>query len=433
MLTDEIGYSVVGRGTATFLLGGFVVALAAGGVFLQRSRRPERAGWLVPLAALAAVGVFVFLGERSRRSVPPTVGVAGLAEPIPGRDDAVLTGLFALYHPSSGEVTLGGKEGVNFGLDAEGLEGQARTRVQTDLDTWKWDGLSLPAGARLGPLRTTFKSGRVSATARFGPNGVEGRLGAGAFSGVGDAVIWTRSREALGTRLGADGAFAFGTADVVPAGDYLPGTVLTDRQQRRQAVYRHLLSGTALRHHDAHDLLLAWADPPEVPIVHQEGARRVGGVLLIVPLEFERTPPNTQVVVPRGLSPVRRIIEGHPIAVPQSGAHPIDMRLRFQLPPAVLPLRAERATLFIQARAPFRRLSVVGDYDGRPVPLFQATAPVDPIRIEITDPALLKIDEQGGLYVNVNVAAPVGAAPNDSGWKFESLAIEVVGRTEEKR
>jgi hypothetical protein len=139
------------------------------------------------------------------------------------------------------------------------------------------------------------------------------------------------------------------------------------------------------------------------------------------------------VTVPRGLSPVKRIIDGKPIPVPASGEYAVDMRLRIQLPPAVLPLRVERVTLFVQARAPFRRLSIAGVRDAQLVPLFQATAPVEPIRIEITDASLLRPDEQGGLFVNVVVSAAAGAPANDSGWKFDSISIEVVGRTEESR
>ena len=123
-----------------------LVALIGVGIWVRRSRRPGLVAWLVPFVAVTAVGVFVFLGERSRRAVPPTVGIAALVEPT-DHDTAVATGQYAIYHPTSGTVTLGGREGMQLGLDAEGLEGQPRMRVQTDIDDWHWDGLALPAGA----------------------------------------------------------------------------------------------------------------------------------------------------------------------------------------------------------------------------------------------------------------------------------------------
>src|SRR5262249_8410296 len=76
LLTEEIGYSVVGRGPAALVLGGFLVVLVGIGIGLRRAARPELIGWLGVIAALAAAGVFLVLGERARQAVPPTVGVA---------------------------------------------------------------------------------------------------------------------------------------------------------------------------------------------------------------------------------------------------------------------------------------------------------------------------------------------------------------------
>jgi hypothetical protein len=431
MLAEEIGYSVVGRGTAALILGGFVLALAGLGVWLRRSRRPELVVGLVPLVAAAAAISFVALGEQSRRAVPPTVGLAAIVDPVPGSDEAVVSGLYAVYHPASGPVPLGTRQGAILELDAEGLEGQTRVRVQTDTDAWHWDGLALPAGTRTGAFRATLKTGRVAAVARFGPEGIEGKLNPGRFGGLTDAVVSTQAGELLAVRLGPEGGFGCGSADALPAGQYLPGTVLSDRQQRRQAVYRQLHTGPALRHLEGRNALFVWADVPDlpgVPVAH-EGARVVGSVLLAVPLEFERTPVNTRVTVPRGLVPYKRVADGKQLPATLSAPYPVAMRLRFQLPDSVLPLHIERATLFAQVRAPFRRFSVAGVRDGKPVPLFAADGPVDPVRIDVTDPTLLRLDEQGGLYLEVAVGQAPAGASSDVAWKIESLSLEVVGQT----
>jgi hypothetical protein len=427
LLAEEIGYSVVGGGTAALILGGFVAAIVGLGVGLRRSRRPELTGWLCPAAAAVAAALFVGLGERSRRAVAPTVGVAGVVDPVAATGEANVAGLYALYNPSSGPVEVATRNGSVLGLDVEGLDGQTRVRVQTDTDSWHWEGLSLPAGVRTGPFQTTLKSGRVAAAARFGPDGIEGRLEAGTFRGVGDALVWTAGREPLALRLGPDGSFAATAADVLPPGQYLAGAVLTDRQQRRQALYRQLLAAKSAP--AGRDLLLAWADPDGVVPVHKEGVRVVGSLMLSVPLEFEPTPPDTRVTVPRGFCAYRRVQEGAQMPPTLDGHFPADQRLRFQVPPSVLPLRVERATVFARVRAPSRRVTVAGVAGGRPVPAYQADAPVDPIRVEITDPALLQLDDRGGLLVNVAVGAATPGAASDSVWAIESLAVEVVGRT----
>ncbi len=428
MLAEDIGYTIVGRGTAAFILGGFVAILVGLALASQRFRASTLAGWLGPGAAVIAALCFVALGARSRSAVPPTVGVAGIVDPIPGTGEVAISGTFAVYHPTSGPIALGTQEGAILGLDMEGLDGQMQRRLQTDTNSWHWDGLSVPAGVRTGPFRTSKKA-TVLATARFGPAGVDGILDAGLFKEPTDSIIATHAREPLAVRIEADGSFHCGSEDVLPTGQYLTGTVLTDRQQRRQTVYQQLLTEPRPRYLEGRDLLLAWTDPSELPFIPEEGAKVVGALLLAVPLEFERSPANTQVTVPRGFIPFGRVFNDKSIPVKMEASFPIDMELRFQLPAAVLPLRVERATLFARVSTPSRPFSVYGTANNKPESLFRAEAPTEAIRFEIADPAHLKLDEQGGLHLHVAVGEVMAGARVETPWKIESLALEIVGRT----
>ena len=169
LLADEIGYKVVSRTSVAVVLGGFVAALLAVGLVVRSSRRPELLVWAVPAVVAVATGVLVASGERSRQVVPPTVAVAGLVTPVAGSGEAAASGLFALYNPSSGPVVVGSTDGSLLELDAEGLDGQLRRRVQSDTDRWLWEGLSLPAGVRTGAYRSVVRTGRLTAVGRFGP------------------------------------------------------------------------------------------------------------------------------------------------------------------------------------------------------------------------------------------------------------------------
>src|SRR5207249_3784145 len=74
-LSQEIGYSVVGRGTVGLIFGALLLVTLIGLVSLSPDvrfslsslTRPELLGWLGPAAALAATVIFVALGESSRR------------------------------------------------------------------------------------------------------------------------------------------------------------------------------------------------------------------------------------------------------------------------------------------------------------------------------------------------------------------------------
>ncbi len=428
MLAEEIGYTTLGRGAAAFILGGFLVILIGLALASRRFRASALAGWLGPGAAVSAALFFVALGALSRSAAPPTAGVAGIVDPIPGKDEVVISGTFAVYHPTSGPIALGAQDGAILGLDTEGLDGQMQRRLQTDANSWHWDGLSAPAGIRTGPFRTS-KKGTVRATARFGPSGVDGKLDAGPFKEPTDVIVAAHAREPLAVRIKPDGSFHCGSEDVLPAGQYLPGTVLTDRQQRRQTVYRQLLTEPRPRRLEGRDLLLAWTDPSELPFKPEEGAKVVGALMLAVPLKFERSPANTHVTVPRGFIPFGRVINDKTTSANMGASFPVDMELRFQLPAAVLPLRVDRAALFAQASTPSRPFSIYDTANGKPESLFRAEAPTEAIRIEIADPAILKLDQQGGLHLHVAVGEVAAGAQVDAPWKIESLALEIVGQT----
>ncbi|MFO0797790.1 MAG: hypothetical protein U0804_09945 [Gemmataceae bacterium] len=417
LLDDEVGYAVMGRGTAAVVLGGFLAAVAGIGVGLRRSRRPELVGWLAPVAAAGAAGVFVGHAELTRGGVPPTVAVVAVAEPVSGTDEVTLSGVLAVFQPDPGPVPLAAPRGGSLDLDAAGLEGQTRTRVVTDTDAWHVEGLDLPAGVRTGVFRATTRPGAVTAAVRFGPAGVEGRLTAPGLSAPADALVVSAQRQPLAARFGAEGVFA--TGDDLPPGQLLPGAVLSDRQQRRQAVYRQVLAGPLPPHLDGRDLLLAWADAAAVPFAGRDGGRAVGTILLVTPLTFERTPPGTRVAVPAAFVPVRRPDLGRPTL---DSSAPTEQLLRFQLPPSVLPLEVERAVLRLRVRAPGRRVAVRAGAET----LFVADGPAEPVRVEITDARHLRPDADGGLLLTVSITDP---APAPVPWKIEELGLDVVGRT----
>lgn len=436
LLAAEIGYEVVGRGTATAILAGFVAGVLALGVWLRRSRAPERIGLYGPGIAVAAAGVFVAVGATSRHAVPPTAAVVAVVEVTPENGEAAWRGLFAVYSPTSGTVQLGSERGGTVDLDTIGLEGQARQRIQTDLDAWHWENLTFPAGVRMGPFRSTSRPG-VTAAGRFGPDGLEGRLTTGTFRNPVDALVLTRSGTVVAARVGADGSFRAGSDDILPTGQYLPGAVLSDRQQRRQDVYRSLLARPGPTALGDRDRLFVWAETGDIPFAVGGAERTVGTALLVVPIEFGPPAGGTSVTVPNGFIPYAAVIDGRSVRPTLDQSQPTQMRLRFQLPPSALPLAIERATLRARVRAPARTFSVSALADGQAVALFEAVSPGGPVRVDITDPRLLRTDPAGGLSVDVSVserlgpdgrANPVRHDETAVKWQIEALGLEVVGR-----
>jgi hypothetical protein len=432
VLTEEIGYVVVSRGTAALVFAAFLLIALALVLVLRRSRRSELLGWMGPALALGAAGTFVLLGETSRRAVAPTVAVAQIVDADPGAPEAAVHGLLAVYRPDSGPATLGAGQGGLVELDMSGLEGQPRRLVLTDRGAWHWEHLDLPAGVRLGRFRYTAPTGApLTAVARFGPKGIEGQLAAGPFRGLADALLNPADGRNLAVGVQEDGTFRAGSADVLPGGQFLRGTLLTDQQQRREALYREFLKPRGTGAPEGRDLLLAWAEPIDIHFLLPPEARTVGAALLVVPLEFERPAPGERVTIPGPLVRCRRILRGAPARPTLLSRTGTDMDLRFQLPAAVQPFRVERARLAARIDAPSRLVTVTGQADGKPVDLYRADSPIDPIRVEITDERLLRLDEAGGVRVNFTVSdLPAGGkrSTGDDKWAIEYLELEVTGR-----
>jgi hypothetical protein len=402
---------------------------------LRKSHRPELLGWAGAAAALGAAVAFLALGELSRRAAPATVAVAQVVDVAPGTGEAPVHGLLAVYRPDSGPVQVGAAEGGLFELDTAGAEGQTRRLVLTDLDAWHWEGLALPAGVRFAPFHyTTPTGGRVTAVAHFGPDGVEGKLTAGPFQSPADALLNTPAGRNIAVRLRPDGTFRAGTADVLPSGQFLNEAVLSDRQQRRQELYREFLKRSPNARPRDHNVLLTWADPVDMHFALAPEARTVGGALLVIPLRLEHPAAGGRVTVPGPLVPCRRVVPVGEVDPTLGAQLSADMDLRFRLPASVLPLKVERARLAARIDAPGRQVLITGRAADGLVELYRADSPRGAIRLDLTDERLLRLDDHGGLRLNLSVSEPLGGGGLDLGglsqdrtWAIEYIELEVSG------
>jgi len=437
MLTEEIGYSVVGRGAVMLTFGAFLLSGLALGFALRRSSRPELLGWLGPVAALGAAGVFFLMGESSRRSAPTTVAVGQIVHAVSGKDEAAVSGLLAAYRPESGPIEAGADEGGFFDLDMSGIEGQTRRLVLTGMDAWHWENLTLPAGVRAASFHDSLRIGEpIRVIARFGPEGLEGKI-TGPCQELADAVLSTPGGRNLAIHLGPDGSFSAGSSDILPKGEFLTGAILSDKQQQRQEIYRAFLKRPKIpQSQGGNNVVLAWAKPFDLPFVLAPEARRIGSALLVVPLQLERPAPETAVSIPGPFISYQRILDTGPIRPAMESRNGIEMHLRFQLPREVLPFKAERARLTLKIDAPSRRVTIAGLEDARATPLRTVDSPLDPLRLDITDERLLHLDAEGGLHLNVTIGNTFqgkseAAAPQQvtEKWTIDYLELDVSGRT----
>ncbi len=435
LLSEEIGYSVVSRKTVALIFALALLTALAVGLALRRTRRPELLGWLGPVAAVGAALTFLFLGQQSRRALsPPTVSVvsSGWSMPFPAWEEVPVHGVLAVYQPDSGALEAGVAQGGLFELDAAGLEGQTRRLILTDLDSWHWDHLSLPAGLRFAPFHDTVPTGEpIAAVARCGPEGLEGQLTTGPFLDATDALLTTSWGRNLAIRLRADGKFSAGSQDILPTGQYLAGAVLSDQQQRRQELYRTALKPRAdSGRGEAHNTIMVWTSPVDMHFTLAPGARSTGSALLIMPLRLERPAARERVTIPGPLVSYRRVVPSGLTRPHRDFNQAATMHLRFQIPPELLPLKVERARLVGKIDAPGRRVTVSGRVGNDLVELHKVESPLDPISLEIAEERLLALDPEGGLHLELDVSDMLGGDKDRQSekWIAEYLELEIVAR-----
>jgi hypothetical protein len=430
-LKDEIGYSLVSRNTVALVFVAVLGGALALALALRGYRRPELIGWLGPVAALGGTLALVMLGGSSRRAAPDAVAVAQIVEPALGKEEAAVHGLLAVYRSDSGAVELGTQQGGFFELDTTGTT-QAHRFVMTDMHAWHWDNLQLPTGVRFAPFRYPARlSAPLSATAHFGPRGVQGHISAGPFGELSDAVFSTPGGRNLSARIDADGAFEVRGEDLLAKGQFIAGAVLSDRQRLRQEVLRELLRPQPLgtRQDYPRDLLLAWSKPLDMHLVTPPDARSAGAALLKVPVQWVRSPRGQTVTVPGPFVTYRRIL-GPRLALPTLASHhSADMDLRFQLPASVLPMKVQAARLTVKIDAPAREVVVAGKSPKGVIELERTESPLAAMRIDLSQ-ELLTLDERGGLQLSLAVNDVPGRTKiGEQHWTIEYLDLEVTGQT----
>src|SRR5262249_48197497 len=152
--------------------------------------------------------------------------------------------------------------------------------------------------------------------------------------------------------------------------------------------------------------------------------------LLVVPLRLDRPTTGASVTIPGPLISYRQILNTGPIRPRLEGSFATDLHLRFQLPAAALPFLVEKARLSAKVDAPLRRVVLAGRAGEEQVQLHRVDSPLDPIRIDTTEPRLLRLDDQGGLHLHLIISEELqGAGPKDARevdqkWKIEDLELE---------
>lgn len=445
---EYVGYSVPPRWIVIGLLVGFSGLLAALGTWLWRLNRLELLGAIGPGLALAVSLVLVMIGRAQRQSIPAAVASVQVVQAVPGTDDVRVEGVAGVFSPEAGRGTIKATRGGWLMPDMAGLQGTTRRMVWTDLDVWQWENLPEAAGLRSARfVASQALPERLEAKATFGPNGLTGRLHAASARNPADILLATRDGR-IGVDLRDDGTFAARSDNVFTAEQFLAAGLLSDEQNRRRRTLEDLLTHPERLDFPGEPQLLFWSNPWDLGFRFDEGRRTFGAALVSVPVQLERPPVGTDVALAPPLLPYRAVFG--PDGLAPSGWWDDRRRawvekswhsstwLRFQIPSVLLPVSVQRGRIVVRVSGPVGKLEIAAVKQHTAVPLKSWVDPVGTLTLEITDPELLHVSDDGGLLVRVSggdperpelTASGTGRSTKVSYWQIESLTLDLHVKT----
>jgi len=436
--------------SATLIIGsmcGFLILLAAAGGGLWKWGRLEHFGWCGSLLAIIFAMLFFGVGLSNRHGTSETIADIQLVQAIAGTDDVRAHGAIVVYRPEGGGAQIQTSQGGELVPNLTGESAETSRLVTTDLGTYHWDGLTQPSGLATYQFVASGQDvDRLEARATLDGQGIVGKS-SGKMSTGSDAMVATR-RGRISAQMAEGGNFAARAEDVLEPDQFLNATLLNDVQDRRRRILQQLFSDQRWQSTLDQPHLLVWVNDWEHGFEFGDNLQHQGDTLVIAPLEFSRPPAGTDVAIPSPLLDyaTRRPPDGSPPAgfwddgrqewQPRSSLS--TTWLSVQVPPAFLPLTANKASIEIGVSGLMGQIEILGVKGDEVVSLKTVTDPVGTVVIDIDDPEALTISENGELTLGLSAGVPEDAAAADAGfnadtpansWKVHSLSLRLWGTT----
>lgn len=442
--------------TAALIMGtmaGFLGLLAMAGIVLWKLGRIEHFGWCGSLLAVVFGGVFLSVGLSSRHGTSETIASIQVAQAIGGTDDVRSHGAVAVYRPEGSDSLIQTSHGGELVPDMTGNDGKTSRMVTTDLGAFQWENLSQPPGTGMYPVSTSgSRPDRLEARATAGAEGLVGSCASG-LSGGANALIATR-RGRMSVELSADGSFTASADSVMDEDQYINSALVDDTQERRRRILQTLFRDDTWRNSLEQPQMLTWISGWDHGFEFGDGLERRGDTLLSAPLALTRPETGSEIVIPSPLLDysTRRPPDGSITAgFWDDGRQEWQERssrsttwLNVHVPAAFLPLQVSQLRLEITISGLMGQIEVLGIRDGAAVVLQAVDDPVGTVVIEIDDPTVLAVSENGELALGLTAGiaddeasgagAPGSSFSTDSpaiNWSIESLAVQLRAVTTE--
>ncbi len=432
ILDHQIGYSIPSRSWAGSVLGINALLILVAGCWWMRQRRLEKLAVLIPISAIAATAVLLYVGNRQVRAVPSTVAIGQIVRVYDSVDEANVSTICAIYSQDAADVELVSDYGTmtlpsaayqtggsqTGGTQTGGTQTGGTMRIGwDDSGSSEWKGSLQPPGViRYAQSESTLSlSSPITARGTFDGNGLQARIEGLGSRRCEDGVIVSLPAPATAATISREGdsppEFTAAAEGLLAPDQFIAGAVLSDVQQMRQKVLRQLLVSPQQNPFGSDPSILFWTDPMDVRMEVAERFQHRGTALACLPVLIDRPPSGTSYQIPATFIGVDTYIGSRGFSAvfqPRSGkwsqmSKSAETELVCRFPRSLAPMRLDRLGLQIKINAPSRSLVVKAKVDGQPTEVFRRANPSGTIDVTIDRADALELNEDGTWWMSIGV------------------------------
>ncbi len=435
---SHIGYRISRRLVIGAVLIGMTVLLLLISFLLAHKNQLEKLAPVAILLAVVAGTVLIINGKMDRGRVKLTLSSYQIAVAAPAQHLLALRGFATLFSPQAqgAELTTASafqcNPAITFAKQPHVL------MVALDNGQFQWENLTLPSAATMDiPFNSIRKNNFIAPIiGRFGPLGLQISGRRTLLGQLRDAVIAAPCGVMALVHLG-HGQNLAGHAEILPAGQFVRSALLTRLAQRHNTIESRLFTAGG----PTTPLLMGWRSSVspsvqlarQIPVVFNQ-------TLLVIPVDLQPSVPGTQVAIAwpyLSYSLVSGPGEQAPAPVYDIRNHkwlrdlsaPAKIYIRFQLPPAVLPLKIASAVLTLKVTAPGRPVNVMAPVRGRWIRIGGMPNGAGTLRVHPTAAEMSDIGKAGGWRCAVMVGGNID--PNST-WHITALRLSVAGTVQSR-
>ncbi|MGC8559247.1 MAG: hypothetical protein ACP5O1_01055 [Phycisphaerae bacterium] len=297
MAANAIGYRVASRRSIMLIFGLLIGLVAVGGWILSRRGKGGMLGVFALAAALIASGTLYVLGQIERGPVPESESAVQVA--IILQNNCMISGQAAIFAPRQTTVSARvGNPTYTYWNRFLNSQQDCRFDYSPDQSSMSVRNLIVPSGKVVNVLYKTFQRNAqpdLVVHAAVNQDGFSGNLESKYH--IEHAVIAGPSGVMalqLGSANGGRSSFTSGTRQILPAGQYMSGVLLSRSDQRQAALTAALLAANPAHQPE----LLAWSDdiPPAWSVTKTK--LHLCNTLMVLPFAPRLPPTGTAISVP---------------------------------------------------------------------------------------------------------------------------------------